>query len=335
MLNLQDDEAEQFVLGAMMVNAEIVPQVVDSLGNDVAVFHTVTHQLTYAAITKNYWRGNPTDPKSVADTLDKSKQLKRAGGIGYIYDLQARIVETESVIYYCSIILDRYQRRSILNRIDAIKEEVTELDINISDINLEVDAQSIHYDAAGKAQAIIPFPQEAYRGIFAEYRQMTTGRNEASDVYNFASLLTYIGAALGRRVFVDLAMYAYPNFYTVLVGPTYEAKKTTAMRVMRDNIHSTAAYGVKFLSGLASPEGLLKQFVDEETPTEPVRIFVFLSEFISLLQKAKKAGSEGLIAMLTDVYDCPPELNNPTRGDPTHSHRAMPVNTRRYNLRVA
>jgi len=63
-------------------------------------FGTVDHQLIYAAIVDLHEETKQTDPVLVADYLNKSGHLNRAGGTDYIYELQSAIAETISATLY-------------------------------------------------------------------------------------------------------------------------------------------------------------------------------------------------------------------------------------------
>ena len=93
---LSDKEAEQAVLGAMMTEKSVIPRVIALLGHTSDAFLTTDHQLIYSAILAVYDRVSNADPLLVADELKRTDQINRAGGAGYLYELQAPIVEPES-----------------------------------------------------------------------------------------------------------------------------------------------------------------------------------------------------------------------------------------------
>ena len=111
---LHDRESEQAVLGSMMVNSAVIPRVIAVLGHTSEAFFTADHQLIYAAILAVYERHNRVDPLLVSDELDRKNELNRAGGGLYIYDLQARIVETESTESYAQIVREKSTRRQLV-----------------------------------------------------------------------------------------------------------------------------------------------------------------------------------------------------------------------------
>ena len=121
--SLHDKEAEQAVLGAMMLEEAIIPRVISQLGHTPEAFLTTDHQLIYAATLACYDRLGQVDTVLVATELERTDQLKRAGGTGYLYDLQAQIVETENTEFYAEIIKEKWMRRKLI----SISEHVNQL----------------------------------------------------------------------------------------------------------------------------------------------------------------------------------------------------------------
>ena len=78
------NEAEQSVLGAMMMSKDAISDVVEVLrGVD---FYRPNHETIFDAIINLYGRGEPADPITVAGELGKSGQLSKVGGAVYLHD---------------------------------------------------------------------------------------------------------------------------------------------------------------------------------------------------------------------------------------------------------
>jgi hypothetical protein len=189
-------------------------------------------------------------------------------------------------------------------------------------------------DTKPELSATLPFPKNAFRGVFEVYLEAVKERNEVCNAYHFAVLKTMIGSIIGRGTYLYTGNHIYPNFYTCLIGPTGISRKTTALSMGCSMLLRTDPNVITF-SNLATPEGLISKLVvpnedDDEllsdptmqarinatSETEGFRVLVGLSEYAALLKKAKKSSSDGLIQVLTDAYDCPQTLDNPTRHSP-------------------
>ena len=187
--------------------------------------------------------------------------------------------------------------------------------------------------------ADLVFPKSAFHGIFEIYLEAVSGVNEVCDSYHFAVFKTLIGSIIGRGAYLYTGAEVYPNFYSCLIGDTGISRKTTALSMGHSVLERIDANVIR-LNGLATPEGLIAKLtvpdtdddkddkkteiitdemqhrIDATSKHEGFRVMVSLSEYAGLLKKAKKSSSDGLIQVLTDAYDCPPSLDNPTRHSP-------------------
>jgi len=224
--------------------------------------------------------------------------------------------------------------------IEALSMEIAESVDMDTTIEIKSPMVSVVEEKPKKEGANDVFPQEAWRGIFETYRKAQEGTTEAPDQYHFAVFKTIAGAIIGRSCYLWNGRYLYPNFYTALIGPTKRSRKTTAMDRGEKLLQDTDPL-VIVLRGLATPEGLINRLQIPEAEEleglpeieqqrtvsvsehEGYRMLVYCNEFASLLKKAKKESSSGLIQILTDAYDCKDSLDNPTRGSPLSAKKAF------------
>ena len=108
---LHDREAECHVIGAIMVDTDFTDIAIRKLGTSSSVFFTRDNQLIYDAAIRLRAEKKPTSPVMIRNKLESIGELNRAGGDDYLYDLSARIVETESSPYYCDLVMDLAIRR--------------------------------------------------------------------------------------------------------------------------------------------------------------------------------------------------------------------------------
>ncbi|MCG9132516.1 replicative DNA helicase [Candidatus Poribacteria bacterium] len=132
--SLSDKEAEQAVLGAMMTEKSVIPRVIALLGHTSDAFFTTDHQLIYTAILAVYDRVSNADPLLVADELKRTNQINRTGGTGYLYELQAPIVETESTEFYADILHEKATRRQLIQAGGAIRELAQDESIELAEV---------------------------------------------------------------------------------------------------------------------------------------------------------------------------------------------------------
>lgn len=131
---LSDMEAERAVLGAMMTDKVVIPRVIALLGHTSDAFFTTDHQLIYTAILEVYERVSNADPILVANELNRTDQLNRTGGVDYLYELQAPIVETESTEFYAEILHEKATRRQLMQASSQIRELAMDEDVELPDV---------------------------------------------------------------------------------------------------------------------------------------------------------------------------------------------------------
>ena len=117
-----------------MVDSAVIPRVIAILGHTSEVFFTADHQLIYAAILAVYERHNKVDPLLVSDELERKNELNRAGGDLYLYDLQARIVETDSTEFYAQIVREKSTRRQLVQTGEQISNLARDQDKELRDV---------------------------------------------------------------------------------------------------------------------------------------------------------------------------------------------------------
>src|SRR4051794_31515056 len=107
----QDLDAEQCVLGAMLMSKDAIADVVEVLrGTD---FYRPAHEQVYNAIIDLYGRGEPADAVTVSDELGKRGELLRVGGGPYIHTLLASVPIAANAGYYAQIV----HEKAILRRL--------------------------------------------------------------------------------------------------------------------------------------------------------------------------------------------------------------------------
>jgi len=107
----QDNEAEQSVLGSMLLSKDAIADVLEAVrGVD---FYRPAHEVIYDAILDLYGRGEPADPVTVAAELQRRGELQRVGGAPYLHTLSASVPIAANAAYYAEIV----REKAILRRL--------------------------------------------------------------------------------------------------------------------------------------------------------------------------------------------------------------------------
>ena len=105
-------EAEQSVLGAMMLSKDAIADVVEVIRP--GDFYRPAHQLIYDAVLDLYARGEPADAVTVSAELTRLGQLLRAGGAPYLHTLINLVPTAANAGYYAQIVAERATLRRLV-----------------------------------------------------------------------------------------------------------------------------------------------------------------------------------------------------------------------------
>ena len=120
----QNLEAEQSVLGSLLMDKDAVIKVADILRPDD--FYRDEHGKIYRAILNLYEKRRPIDVVTITDDLEKDKMLKDVGGASYITTLVNSVPTSAHVATYANIV----HQKATLRRLISAASEITELGFN-------------------------------------------------------------------------------------------------------------------------------------------------------------------------------------------------------------
>lgn len=148
--------------------------------------------------------------------------------------------------------------------------------------------------------AVKTFPEAAWTGLFAKWRDIVAPSTEASMESLWAAFLVASGLILGRSVWRSSPRPLYPNFYLLLLGSTGDSRKSTVLW-LAEELLQRAGGDVEIIKGIVSTEGLLEKLaVKEET-----RALGYADEFRSLLAVARRKGTQDILPRLQSLHACP------------------------------
>ncbi|MBS5518158.1 MAG: replicative DNA helicase [Clostridiales bacterium] len=106
-------EAEQSVLGSMLLDANAVTQAMETLTTED--FYTPGHQKIYAAMASLHLDGQPVDLVTVLEKMNQQGTLESAGGMEYLTTLSNLVPTTANVSQYIKIVEDRSVLRGVID----------------------------------------------------------------------------------------------------------------------------------------------------------------------------------------------------------------------------
>ena len=116
----QNLEAEQAVLGAMMLEPEAGSSVFEMLQPED--FYRDNHRLIFSAIRDLFEKGDPVDLVSVAETLRQQGRLEQVGGIATISEIARSVPSAANVEYYAKLVTEKALLRQLIRASSSILE---------------------------------------------------------------------------------------------------------------------------------------------------------------------------------------------------------------------
>ncbi|OQW94269.1 MAG: hypothetical protein BWK79_06755 [Beggiatoa sp. IS2] len=113
-------EAEQSVLGGLMINPAAWIEIADALA--ATDFYRKDHQLIFNAIKSLAEEGHPSDIVTLSEWLQRRDQLAAAGNLTYLGQLVRNTPSAANIVTYATIV----RQRSILRQLARVGAEITE-----------------------------------------------------------------------------------------------------------------------------------------------------------------------------------------------------------------
>ena len=117
-------EAEQSVLGGLMLDNDAADRIGDVLGADD--FYSDAHRIVYRHVTQLIGEGKPADVVTVSEALASTQKLDYVGGLAYLGALAQNVPTAANIRHYANIV----RERSILRQLAATASEIAESAFN-------------------------------------------------------------------------------------------------------------------------------------------------------------------------------------------------------------
>jgi replicative DNA helicase len=231
----QDLEAEQSVLGGMLLSKDAIADVVEVIRP--GDFYRPAHQTIYDAVIDLYGRGEPADAVTVAAELTRSGAIARVGGAPYLHTLIASVPTAANAGYYAEIV----RERAILRRLVEAGTRIVQLGYGAAagmsgDVDEVVDrAQQAVYDVTERrtSEDYVPL-EKVMQEAFDEIERM--GTREAG----------LYGVPTGFRELDELTNGLHAGQLIVVAGRPGMGKSTAGLDTLRAASIKTGLTSVLF-----------------------------------------------------------------------------------------
>jgi len=117
----QSIEAEQSVIGSMIIDKNAIAKVLESLEEED--FYRDGHKVIYKTILEMFRNDIAIDLLTLLEYLKSTDMLERSGGVTYITELSSSVPTTANLSAYIKIVSDKSTLRKLIKASTAIIEE--------------------------------------------------------------------------------------------------------------------------------------------------------------------------------------------------------------------
>lgn len=136
---LENPEAEQSVLGAILVRPELLDRVAETLTPQD--FYWESHNLIYRAMLELHGAGEPVDLVTVGQKLKAKKHLEKCGGPVFLAGLYEQVGFATNIDYYSKSVRETAIRRHLKERLQRVISEIDRPDMKLGDLFDLADSQ--------------------------------------------------------------------------------------------------------------------------------------------------------------------------------------------------
>src|SRR6266542_2090307 len=109
----QNVEAEQSILGALLLDPDAILQVSDKL--KIEDFYREDHGVIFDHMLKLFEKRRPIDLLTLTDSLESSKKLSFVGGAGYIATLTGFVNSSVHIAHHADIVRNKAMLRKLIS----------------------------------------------------------------------------------------------------------------------------------------------------------------------------------------------------------------------------
>lgn len=241
----QNLEAEMSLLGAILIDDEVLANVSDRL--KAQDFYDKRHAAVYAAMFRLYEHHKPVDLLTLSDELTKKNQLDTVGGSSYLTELTNYVPTAAHAEAYADMIVQKAVRRRLIKASSDIAELGFDEDTNIQELLETAESELFSVSETSVKQDLVSLEQILTES-FDRIEELHRDRNKLRGIRTGWRDLDNMTAGLQRSDLIILA--ARPSM-----------GKTTLVTNLAYNVATKANQSVLFFSLEMSKEQLVDRML--------------------------------------------------------------------------
>jgi len=252
----QNVEAEQSVLGAMLLDKEVIPVITEILKSDD--FYRSDHKEIFEAVMDLFDIGDPIDLITVAERLKVRGNLENVGGLEYLTNIASAVPTTANAKHYSKIV----EEKSILRKLIKASSEIVNMGYEAS--------EELSYIVDRAEKSIFDVLQKRGSQGFAPIKDvLIESFNKLEELYNNKGHITGIPT---RFADLDYKTSGLHNSDLILIAARPAMGKTSFVLNIAQNAAIYAGVPVAVFSLEMSKEQLVSRMLCSEAMVDSQKV---------------------------------------------------------------
>jgi replicative DNA helicase len=159
----QNVEAEQSIIGAILIDNEALPKALEII--DADDFYKTSHRKIFRSMVELFDRNEPIDLITLTDYMKRSDELDAVGGVSYLSSLVNMVPTAANIKYHSKIIREKGLLRSLLRSATEIASKVYEDNLEAEEM-VDYAEKSIFDISDKRVKASFVTLKEVIKGSF-------------------------------------------------------------------------------------------------------------------------------------------------------------------------
>lgn len=290
-------EAEQSVLGAMIIDKEAINTAIEKIKPED--FYKEANKEIFESIVELYSRNEPVDLITLSEELKRRDTLENVGGISYLANLSEGIATTANIKYYCKIVEEKSILRRLIKSCDEIMSKSFEDSEDVNSIIEKAEKNIFDITQGRNRGGFLPI-KDALLESFAKIEEMAMKKDgltglttgfldldeklsglQKSDLILLAARPSMGKTALGLNIALNSALKGGAN---VAIFSLEMSKEQLVQRMLSSSAHVDLQ---KIISGKLDEEEWVK-IIKAMGPLSQTKIFIDDTAGISLMEMKAK-----------------------------------------------
>ncbi len=252
----QNIEAEQSVLGSMLIDKNAIAEAAEILNGED--FYKDVHKTIFSVIKELYQKDIPVDMITLVDYLKSKDKLEAVGGITYITDISTSIPSTANLSSYINIVKDKSTLRRLIRSSTEIIEASYRKQDKVEDIIDLAEKKIFNISEQRSTSDFEPMSAVLERGFL-----------EIEKIFNNRGQLTGVGSGFKA---LDEKTTGFQKGDMVLIAARPSMGKTTFALNIAQNAAIRQGKHVAIFSLEMSKEQLAYKLLCAEANVDMVRL---------------------------------------------------------------